>query len=67
MKQVWDHEFIDSMIEEIERLEEENRLLKTGFGKYVAGHRPGEETWSSYDQQALELACGYENPVGENQ
>jgi hypothetical protein len=64
MKQVGDHEFIDTIIK---RLEEENRLLKTGFGKYVAGHRPGEETWSSYDQQALELACGYENPVGENQ
>lgn len=30
--------------------------MEIAWSKYVAGHRPGDETWSHFDQEALEHA-----------
>lgn len=30
--------------------------MEIAFGKYAAGHRPGDEGWSHYDQEALDYA-----------
>ncbi len=38
---------------EIDRLSCENKKIKIAFGKYIAGHRPGEELWSKYDDEVL--------------
>ena len=39
-------------------LKDELEKLRTAFGKYIVGHRPGEELWSEKDQEAYVSACG---------
>lgn len=58
MNRAWDVETIDPIIERIKRLEDENKTMRIGFGKYLAGYRPGDELWNEHDQRALDLAQG---------
>jgi len=56
MKQIYDNETINLIDERIAQLENENKTMRIGFGKYIAGYRPGDELWSIHDQHALDLA-----------
>ena len=42
------------------------RQLEIAFGKFASGHRPGEESWSDYDQQALDYVLGGANVKDDN-
>lgn len=58
MKQTWDSDTIDSMIENIEKIELEIKIIKTSYFKYIAGVRPGHPKWSEDDAKGYSVALG---------